>query len=335
MLISLQYLRALAAMLVVIQHTQVKGNQYMSDPLSFFHIGHAGVDLFFVISGFIMCYTMEKKSLRFSEFMAHRFQRILPLYWVLTAAAFVAYLVAPQLVNAGGGNTVILQSFLLIPTEDKYLIKNGWTLCYEFFFYILFALPLLLSTLTHKRLSTAGIIFLMVGMGTLLPEDSSYVLTFATAPLLLEFVMGMFAFYYYDKFKHPAIITAFIALSVASLFYANSLGFANPRILYYGLPCMILIIALLNLEPYFKKHQNHFVSKSMKLIGDASYSLYLIHPFALVLSAKVMQKLHFIGGAPLFVSVLIISSTLAGVLCYLLVEKPLNTQVKKIFNGKK
>ena len=99
------------------------------------------MELFFIISGFIMCHTTQSSQGRWKDvghFMVNRFTRILPLYWLLTALALVVFLIAPDKVNSSGGDTKIWQSFLLVPSEGKFLIMNGWTLTYEFFFYLLF-----------------------------------------------------------------------------------------------------------------------------------------------------------------------------------------------------
>lgn len=89
MIYSVQYMRAIAALIVVVSHSAWKGEQYSSDPLSFFNVGGAGVDLFFIISGFIMCHTVENKQIKILSFIKARIRRIIPIYWVLTTLAFV------------------------------------------------------------------------------------------------------------------------------------------------------------------------------------------------------------------------------------------------------
>ena len=126
MLYSIQYLRGVAALLVVLHHISHKGRQYDVSSLNWLNIGNSGVDLFFIISGFIMCYTTHNRNILFLEFIKLRFQRILPLYWLFTTLALVVYWVAPQYINSSGGETGILASYLLLPTGERYLVNNGW-----------------------------------------------------------------------------------------------------------------------------------------------------------------------------------------------------------------
>ena len=91
MIYSIQYMRAIAALLVVMTHVATKGAKYGSDPLSWFNVGGAGVDLFFIISGYIMCHTVEHKESNFPSFIKARVHRIIPLYWTLTTFALVVF----------------------------------------------------------------------------------------------------------------------------------------------------------------------------------------------------------------------------------------------------
>ena len=103
-------MRAIAALLVVFHHAAWKGEQYSTNPLAWFSIGSIGVDLFFIISGFIMCHTVNNKKVLFSSFIKARFIRIVPLYWVLTSMALVVFLFFPEKVNSSGGVTDVLAS---------------------------------------------------------------------------------------------------------------------------------------------------------------------------------------------------------------------------------
>ena len=119
MIISVQFLRAIAALFVVISHISLKGLQYNINSFQWFHIGGSGVDLFFIISGFIMCYTTHNRNISFTKFIFARCKRILPLYWLVTLLALVVYIVAPSLVNSSGGEKSIFASFTLITNGDK------------------------------------------------------------------------------------------------------------------------------------------------------------------------------------------------------------------------
>ena len=332
MVLSVQYMRAIAALLVLIGHSAWKGEQYSSNPLEWFHVGGVGVDLFFIISGFIMCYTTYRKEIDFGRFMKARLTRIFPLYWVLTTVALFVFILFPGKVNSSGGTTSIIHSYTLFPTEAKYLINNGWTLSYELLFYLIFGLGLIFSG--RLKIVVPGIIILsLVAVGQLLGSPQ-YILTFLTSPLLIEFVFGISVFLVLRKIKlNAGFAIGFIAISILLLISVNMSGGAQLgakiRVVDYGMPALLFFVGMLSLEPFFKKNDATLISKVFYGIGNSSYSLYLLHPFVLSFSAIALQKIGVNKMGYPFVTLLVISSVLAGHLCYLLLEKPLLLMFKK------
>lgn len=136
---SVQILRGVAALVVLFSHINHKTLQLGVQTTNIFSWGGIGVDIFFIISGFIMMLVTNKDSSKL-QFISNRVIRIIPAYWTVTIIALGVYLVAPSLVNSSGGQTGILQSFTLlkIPYDIKFLVQNGWTLTFEFFFYLTF-----------------------------------------------------------------------------------------------------------------------------------------------------------------------------------------------------
>ncbi|MBT9431228.1 acyltransferase [Candidatus Sodalis endolongispinus] len=135
MIKSVQYLRAIAALMVVMHHVIIKWRQYDVPSLSWFHIGYYVVDLFFIISAYIMCNTTEQREVTFRRFIFARCTRILPLYWLMTVAALAIFIIKPSVVNSSSGTTSVIASFFLLPDGTRFLVNNGWTLSYEFLFY--------------------------------------------------------------------------------------------------------------------------------------------------------------------------------------------------------
>lgn len=134
---SIQLLRAVAAIAVVTQHV----------PIPIFGDGLWGVDLFFVISGFIMCHATARSG---RNFFLKRIIRIVPLYWLGTLFIYALALTLPQLLNTTTANPVdLLKSLLFIPFIKGGIpvpiVFQGWTLNYEMFFYGLFWISLLVS----------------------------------------------------------------------------------------------------------------------------------------------------------------------------------------------
>src|SRR5918994_6603978 len=200
--VLLQLLRALAALSVAMLHAQhdaaalAERTGRAFAPLTAFP-WEAGVDVFFVISGFIMVHasawlfgTAEGRRV----FLARRIARIVPIYWAVTTLYLAIALAAPALLNVEFiGWKRVLASYLFIPLARpdgvvQPLYSLGWTLNYEMFFYALFALAIVLP---YRRAiaALAGTLLALVALGSVvrLPEPFA----FWTSPILLEFAFGL------------------------------------------------------------------------------------------------------------------------------------------------
>ncbi len=331
MILSIQYLRALAAVLVLLSHAAWKGTQHAGDPMGWFRIGACGVDVFFVISGYVMCHTTRHKHGSVHEvmrFMGHRIGRIIPLYWALSLFALAAYLLAPSMVNSGGARTDILKSFLLIPTDGSYLIQAGWTLSYEFFFYALFGMGLLLPRLSGHVLTCLALMALFL-WGRVLeagPGLGGPLTAFATDAILVNFIFGI-ALYHLDVRKTLPMwgVAPVILLSIA-WFVAVNQGWVqfHYRCVRYGVPAFLLCWGLTRLEAYLQARPSRWLS----YLGDASYSVYLVHPFALALTALLARKAGLTDSPALFILVIVAVAIAAGCLCYEWLERPLTRWVR-------
>lgn len=321
-LVSIQYLRALAAAMVLLHHVAWKGAQHGSDPLAWFTFGGAGVDLFFIISGYIMCEATDGRTVDVPRFLKARFFRIIPLYWLLSVAALAAFLLMPDKVNSSGGNTDVLASFVLWPSGDKYLIQNGWTLSYEFFFYGLFALGLAAGR--HGYTVTIGLILALVGAGWVLqPQAVGW--AFLTNAILLEFAMGIGAFLLLRHGLKPGLAGSLLLMACAltGLFWAGELGPQDNRALSYGLPCLALFMAVRGLEGRTLRFDRSLAGTLGKALGDSSYSMYLAHPFFLVAAVWLLARAGLTHHSSLLIGILFAGSLIAGWCCYRWVEQPL------------
>jgi exopolysaccharide production protein ExoZ len=326
MIKSIQYLRGIAALLVVYYHSTIKAAQNNLPGADIFYIGESGVDLFFIISGFIICFVTDKKDFNCFEFLKLRVCRIIPLYWLFTLIALVAYFIVPSMVNSSGGETLILESFLLIPTESKYLVQNGWTLSYEFYFYIICAV-LLFFNLNKIWLLT---------ILCLLPVLSYWFdIYFFFDKFLIEFAMGAFSYIIYTKnthYKLQSIVILIIFLSYCLLITSISL---SNRVILYGLPMWLLFHTGLLINAHLNYFDNKIVGKTLHLLGDSSYSLYLSHTFALVFFNKIY--IYTLGSNKLLGYLIFLSCTsvFCGYFVFKYIEVPLNKQVKKHFSTAK
>lgn len=336
MYLSIQYLRALAAIMVVMTHANHKAMIYNVDLLNFIKIGGSGVDLFFIISGFIMCLTVDRNRQSFTSFMKARVVRIAPLYWILTSVSLAIYLIAPDLINSSSTRpTSIFSSFTLIPHGNPYLINNAWTLSYEFFFYLIFAA--FLFTKNHQKLfASITLIALVIGGLIFPPVHPKWILnpaTFITNPILIEFAMGIVAY----KVVTNKMISIKIAsvITIIALILLLACNFGHPllptsfgRVVTYGIPMFLLFIGFVSLESKMPKI-NLFYQ-----LGMSSYALYLVHPFILSGVTIVMRKLGLINIGPLYVTALVVGSAIAGFLCYKFIEMPIDRFLKTKIKNK-
>ncbi|WP_319558021.1 acyltransferase [Thiomicrorhabdus sp.] len=324
MIYSIQYMRAIAAILVLLSHIGMKSVQNSTGVLGWFQgFGGIGVDLFFIISGFIMAYITQVKETTLPSFFKARFIRILPLYWFLTTAALIVYLFFPGLVNSSGGETSIVCSYLLIPSEYKYLVNNGWTLSYEFYFYFLFALAMFASY-QYRNAIAATILLILVILGIIYDHQA-----FLLSDFLLEFLFGIFVFCVFFKnefIKGYFYSSLFLIISAALFFLLDT----NIRAIDNGFPMLFLFISILLLEAIFINNQGNVFLKFFERIGDSSYSLYLIHPFVLSLCALVFGKVFPIEYPWIYAFFLFGISLLGGYWCYVFIEKKLNKLARRL-----
>jgi exopolysaccharide production protein ExoZ len=327
----IQYLRGFAAVSVLLHHVAFKLSRYESSPLGWLHCADAGVDVFFVISGFVMTHSVRDKHgavASVGEFLRGRVARIIPLYWALTLVANLVFFLAPGLVNSSGGKTGVLASYFLLPTGEKYLIQNGWTLAYEFYFYALFAVGLLLPRTAGRAVVIA--MLCLLGCSSIVLMQRGPVQEFLFDPLLLEFAGGMLLYLMYERaLGLPGLARVAVAAVAVSLWLlVNARHSTGIRVLDYGVPAWLICLAAVSRQ----RELPPLRSSLLRWLGDISYSLYLVHPFVI---AAVMVVLahgpHFMASRPLVALCLDVGAAIvAGGLLYRFVEKPLTRAARRL-----
>ena len=336
-LISVQALRGIAVLLVLFFHlTEVRRHYFgMLYSSNFSSFGNAGVDLFFVISGFVVvgvARRIERTGARGAlEFMYDRAARIYPIYWIYSLVLIIPFLLNPALVNSltrmhGAGD--YLRSFLLLPNATSPVLLVGWTLVFEVFFYAVLAAMLLTRAPIAATLVswTAALVICNVGWTGTVDALTKPVLALVSSPLSLEFVMGAavsYALFRPLRKRGAGLLVVLAVILIAVLCFTLDLPREdiNPwfRTLVYGPIGVILLIGAVSLEEYF--HFRYFAW--LIAIGDASYSIYLSH--TLILSAAG----RLLGESPLRVwgtasSIALAAACLIlGLWSYKYLEKPL------------
>jgi exopolysaccharide production protein ExoZ len=316
---GIQYLRAFAALAVVVFHAAEKTGHH-------FAIGAAGVDIFFVISGFIMWVISDRRPMTPTAFLFERVRRIAPIYWLATMA-MVAGGVFGLFPNLLLTTQHIVSSLLFIPVRSPSngeiwpVLVQGWTLNFEMFFYLIFALSLFVER--RWRLAVAAVVFAaLVLSGMVISSQSPIFLTY-TRPIMLEFVAGMFIGQAWLKGK---VFGSQIGLSLVALAIG---GFAVLEV--FKLPfnefncgplAVALVLGTLSLEAAGRIGQ----WRVFTFLGDASYSIYLWHTFAISVIAKLGGSLGLHPGITFPVAV--IGGAVLGSCAYILLERPLTRLLK-------
>ncbi len=340
-LIGVQYLRALAALMVAYFHTLDQIPQYLPY-LNRYFLGGAhlanGVDLFFVISGFIMLVSSRRS--RPGEFFVRRLIRIVPLYWVLTTLLAVLLLWRPQLFRASTmGAVYFAKSLLFIPYANPAhdgqmfpLLVPGWSLNFEMFFYVVFAVVLFAPL--NRRLLFMSLIFAgLVALG-LLVGDVPYgaEIRFFTDFQLFEFLFGMAIARLYIsgalRIANAAawvLILAGFAVLLAGLpmLHLPAAG-ARQVLLENALPAAAIVLGTVALE---RNRRGLPKLSFLALLGDASYSTYLSHVFSLGAARKLWSSAGLVrNSVPSAFAFIVFALTLVvigSILVYRFVERPM------------
>ncbi|MCJ8517480.1 exopolysaccharide production protein ExoZ [Pseudorhizobium tarimense] len=319
-LYGIQYLRAFAAAAVVVFHAAERNGLH-------FNIGAAGVDVFFVVSGFIMMVINARRPAAPMQFLRDRLLRIAPSYWIVTTI-MLAGAAAGLFPNLLIEPLHVLGSYLFLPVPSPNgghlwpVLVQGWTLNYEMFFYLVFAAALLAPSGKQLPLM-AGVLLLLVLAGSLTGRDGP-LLSFYTQPLILEFAGGAWlgTLWLRGKTFGPLLGTLMIVTALAG-FSTIELGGFEFDAWTCGPLAMALVAGVLALEAA-KRLPN---LPMMAYVGDASYSTYLWHTLALAVVTKAGTHL---GLSPLTVAAAgVVAGVLIGVVAYEVVEKPIQSLVKR------
>lgn len=336
---NIQSLRGLAVLAVLFFHTMLmekkwSGSNVILSPA--WEFGQVGVDLFFVISGFVMVMITRGKFQNHSynlKFLYSRISRIYPPYWVYSFMLLMVYLIQPALINPStGGKVNVLASFLLLPQETLPLLMVGWTLVYEMFFYITFFIFLFFSE--RKLIFFLSSWIAVIALANLFypPFQGSQTIHWRTllmSPLSIEFILGALIariiFSGFHRFSYPVLFTGiiFIALVFASyiVFPAFWQDFGNHhwlRLFFFGLPFSLIVYGMVSVEVA----NGHRMLGWLNWVGDSSYSLYLCHSITInaVSWLWVRARDYIPGGNFTLVASMICTSLVGGYLSFRILE---------------
>ncbi len=327
---GIQGLRALAALAVAFLHISDEAGALVGTP------GHspypvidavpleAGVDLFFVISGFVMVWASWDAFGRWRSigpFVWRRLLRILPLYWLLTAVTAGAAFAVPGAVSDGlrDGWGYVMASFAFLPWHraDGFVqpvLRLGWTLEYEMLFYALVAcaLPLRRPAALTAILAALAALVVTGQSGGQFGTITAVPLAFWTDPVVAEFALGVLV--------AVAARRGWRAGSVGLLGIAAAMALAwwfrgdASRVLVRGGPAMLLVFCALSWNR---------LPGWLMMLGNSSYALYLVHPFPMRALRVVFAKLPGPAMVPLYLAAALATSVMLAVALHVMVEQPI------------
>ncbi len=320
---SIQLLRAAAAISVIFNH------------MAFIGKGAFGVDIFFCISGFIMMYVTETDT---DYFFVKRLIRLAPLYYFMTAVTYIGVTAAPQLFDKTTADPLmLLKSIFFIPytigDTIQPIVRVGWTLNYEMFFYLIIWVSLKISK-KYRGIIASLIIFVLVIAGSFY-EGGNVIVRFFTDSIMTEFIYGILAYEihryaaaHYENMdisvRLPVFLLAVCSYALLWVVDYDKVFSYSCRAVIYGVPAFIIFNGIF-VAGYGAKIPRVFV-----WLGDISYSMYLIHYFIVRLYNRYLCPDGICDGTALIGAVFAVFVTVcAGAVSYALFEKKLNTYLRK------
>ncbi|MDR6194798.1 acyltransferase [Siphonobacter sp. SORGH_AS_0500] len=298
---SIQMLRGLAAIVVTLYHISENISRTYQQTFLFdwFNIGYAGVDLFFVISGFIIAHTSAKyinQPRELVPYLEKRFYRVYPVYWFFVVPLLLAMLAIQKLQPALVADAYPFDWINLIKTLTLYpehiaLDAVTWTLSHEIYFYLLFAL-LLVSRhsawiLVALTLGTIVNSFYIFSHGWLF--GSGIVRFFLLSPINLEFLFGVSVYYLHKRFRLNQFWLVILIGLLAAFYLAPRTGGDMTRVWNLGIPSLLIVWGFVEAD----RSHAYRVPNLLIHLGDASYVIYLMHFPVIVFANKLLFKAGF------------------------------------------
>ncbi|RUQ34012.1 MAG: acyltransferase [Candidatus Competibacteraceae bacterium] len=343
---NIQALRGVAVLLVVFCHLQAieqkysPGATFLPDWLDY---AIASVDLFFVISGFVIATVTRGQFQSLSKaghFIFQRVTRIYPPYWFYSTLVLIIWLYKPEMVNAGQGHQInLLASFLIIPQDLLPLVMVGWTLIHEMYFYIVITvmMPIIPERIFPVLLVLWTLIVISGFLYFITNCDGNYSATVRVIfhPLTLDFIGGAAAALLLNSRilnNDRVIIAIVISIFLCSVIWFNINQSVLKiegllRVLLFGIPSLLVVYAAARSEI----NGTAYFPKSMIKIGDASYSIYLSHVLVLSALGRIWAKMATTGATAhvIMLVVMLLATISVGLLSYRWIEIPILNSIRR------
>jgi peptidoglycan/LPS O-acetylase OafA/YrhL len=322
---GLQILRITAACMVLLTHSTFYASERLDRHFGVWEKGATGVIIFFVLSGFVMIYSSQRlfaKSNGWKIFAERRIVRIVPIYWIATTIKLIALLATTGYVlhtHFRTDNTI--ESYLFLPAYNSEgtitpVVGVGWTLNYEMFFYFLFSCALFLRVNVYKFV---GGVLTFLAVGAFFRQPGWPAASFYLDTRVLDFFYGMLIAKVCLTGKH---LPRYAAIPLLVLGFLGLLGPWPPldklHGLQYGIAAALIVYSMASLEDSLTR-----IPRFVLYGADASYVIYLFHPFIAPAVPSVLLKLHLLY--PLFsVTCSVLLALAGGCLIHQFIEVPIS-----------
>jgi peptidoglycan/LPS O-acetylase OafA/YrhL len=329
---DIQWLRAVAAIEVVAWHSDLVTKHFSAFSMAgvdwYRPLGGVGVEIFFIVSGYVMCLRLPTYRSG-AQFLAARFLRLAPMYWLFTSLVVLAYIAHPSWrLNALDLDAdSIIRSYLMLPQQRYPILGVGWTLEIEMMFYVQLALALAICTALLRPvgntivyvLVAAGLVGFALGTG---PNGRTWDYHLVS-PYMLMFAFGWIMC---SIERRPVAGGRRGVYAAAALVWLAALAVADPdhrHLLGRMAAAAAVFVSIHALRPVLQR--DIFVNRVGSMLGDASYSLYLSHWFVLSALGKALGALHLPAGLDLLTrGGGTVAAVVFAVVCFRCVEKPLD-----------
>ena len=329
MIIAIHNLRAIAAVSVVVGHIfSILNSQVGSVGYENYFKLYVGVDVFFLVSGYVMGVSAFGKPTNALFFLKNRARRILPIYWIITLIAILIVSVFDNLTthDRSLSGEWIFGSLFLFPVQSPSgltvpIVGVGWTLLYEAFFYLIFAISLTLFNKEKHRIGFIAFIFVFVFFS--FGESSFFYLRFYSSPIIFEFLVGLAVYHYRHFFlrlfaNRSMLFIPIVVLVCYWIYGEKPVGHLERVTSFLPVSFSIFWLAFA---------MSNSSSRVMSHFADGSYSIYVTQIFSIqFFESFVLERVSHDG---VFVFITLLVTLLGGVMFHRIIERPVDNLIRR------